>query len=239
MILVVGETYDSLLGLRSLLGKTDGIEPLVNDLPGFIGKFGEEEIVAVTGGTSDYLSLLSTEKAILLYKPRLVVCLGEATSLSPLLKLGDIVIGNRLYIHGVNFGATGLPYGSIPGFKSFFFSDINFARKAEDVALKHTALRAIRGDVLSGEKKIVEQDEFTSILLRRYASSAHLLCYDCTSGGVALACQVEKIPFLPLKAITYLPLEGEEGMLKERRIALTANEGCARLLLEILRREEE
>ena len=239
MILVVGETYDSLLGLRTLLGSSDGIEPVVNDLPGFIGKLGEEDVVGLTGGTSDYLSLVSTTKAILRYKPRLVVAFGESSSLSPLLNLGDIVIGNRCFIHGINFAATGLPYGAIPGFKSFFFSDIDFARKAEEVALKHTTFHAIRGDILSGERKIVDQEEFTTILLRHYASSAHILSYDCTSGGIALACQIEKIPFLPLRAVTYLPLDGDEGVFRERRVALKGNEDAAKLLAEILRREEE
>lgn len=238
MILVVGETYDSLLGLRSLLGKTDGITPLVNDLPGFIGKLGDEQIVGLTCGTSDYLSSISTVKAISCYKPRLVVSLGESSALSPLLRLGDIVVGNRVYIHGVNFAAMGLPYGSIPGFKSFFFTDLNFARKAEEVALGHTNLRVVRGDILSGEKKIVEHEEFASIVLRHYASSAHLLSYDCATGGVALACQIENVPLLALRAITHLPLEGEEGVFKERRVALSCNSDAAKLLVETLNRED-
>ena len=239
MILVIGETYDSLLGLRSLLGESDGIEPLVNDLPGFIGKLNGEDIVGVTGGTSNYLASISTTKAILRYHPRLVVSFGETSAISPLLKLGDLVIGNRLYIHGINFAATGLPYGAIPGFQPYFFSDIDFARKVETIALKHTTLRATRGDILSGDKKIVEQEEFTNIWLSHYSSSGHLIAYDCTSGGIALSCQIEKVPYLPLKAVTYLPLEGDEGVFKERRIALSGNADAAKLLYELLKRVGE
>lgn len=237
MILVIGETYDSLLGLRSLLGETDGIEPLVNDLPGFIGKLHNEDVVAITGGTSDYLSAISTTKAILRYKPRAVFSFGESSAISPLLKLGDLVIGNRVYIHGVNFGATGLDYGAIPGFKPYLFSDIDLARKMENLSIRQTTITATRGDILSGEKKIVDQDEFATIWLRRYSKSGHLLCYDCNSGGVALSCHIEKVPFLPLKAITYLPVEGDEGVFKERRIALRANVDAAKLLVEFHKRE--
>lgn len=239
MILVIGETYDSLLGLRSLLGESDGIEPFINDLPGYIGKIGDEDIVGVTGGTSNYLSSITATKAIARYKPRVVFSFGESSSLSPYLKLGDIVIGNRLFFHGVNFAATGLPYGAIPGFQPHFFSDINWARNAEEIAYRIGGLRAMRGDILSGEKKIVDQEEFTEVVRRRYASSGHLLCYDCTSAGIALSCNIEKVPYLPLKAITYVPLEGEEGVFRERRVALTGNETAAKLLIALLRKGGE
>ena len=153
-------------------------------------------------------------------------------------KLGDLVIGNRVFIHGVNFASSGVAYGAIPGFNPHYFSDITLARIAEETAMKMGEIRAIRGDILSGEKKIVDQEEFTSIFLRHYGSMGHLLCYDCTSGGVALASTIAKVPFLPIKAITYLPLEGEEGVLKERRISLNANINAAKLILEIMKQEE-
>lgn len=238
MILVLGETYDSLLGLHSLIGKSDGIESLVNDLPGFIGEYNGEPIVGVSSGTSDYLSAISTTKAIERYKPRMIFSLGESSSISSLLKLGDLVIGNRIFIHGVNFASSGVAYGAIPGFNPHYFSDITLARIAEETAMGMGEIRATRGDILSGEKKIVDQEEFTSIFLRHYGSMGHLLCYDCTSGGVALASTIAKVPFLPIKAITYLPLEGEEGVLKERRISLNANINAAKLILEILKQEE-
>jgi hypothetical protein len=47
MILVVGETYDSLLGLRSLMSEVDAIPSLVLDLPSMKGKIGKEEVIAI------------------------------------------------------------------------------------------------------------------------------------------------------------------------------------------------
>ena len=235
MILIVGETYDSLLGLRNLLDEVEAIPPLTLDLPSMKGKLQGEEIVAITGGTSNYLSLLSTARAIDLYHPRAVFSMGEATSLSPLLHLGDIVIGNRIYLHGVNFDAYGLPYGAIPGFKPYFYSDIDLARKAEEMGLSISDITVIRGDVLSGEKKIVEQEELSALLLRRYASSGHLAAYDCMSAGCVIACANAKIPYLPLRAITYLPMEGEDGLMRERRISLTSNVNVAKLLVALIK----
>ena len=235
MILVVGETYDSLLGLRSLLSEVDAIPSLTLDLPSMKGKIGDEEVVAITGGTSNYLSLASTLKAILLYHPRAVFSIGEASSLSPLLHVGDIVIGNRVYLHGVNFDAYGLAYGTIPGFKEYFYTDIQLARIAEEIGLKIHDITVSRGDILSGEKKIIDQEEFSSLILRRYASMGRLIAYDCVSAGSAIACANEKIPYLPLRAVTYVPQEGEDGLMRERRISLESNVNVAKLLVAIIK----
>lgn len=235
MILVVGETYDSLLGLRSLLKDVEAIPSLVLDLPAMRGRIGGEEVVAITGGTSDYLSLLSTAKAIDAYHPRAVFSIGEATALSTLLHVGDIIIGNRIFLHGVNFVAYGLAYGTIPGFQPYFFSDIDLARKAEEIGQNVSGITVTRGDILSGEKKIIDQVELSALVLRRYASSGRLLAYDCVSAGSAIACANEKIPYLPLRAITYLPVEGEDGLMRERRISLQSNVDVAKLLVALVK----
>lgn len=235
MILVVGETYDSLLGLRALLSDVEAIPSLVLDLPAMKGRIGGEELVAITGGTTNYLSLLSTSKAIDKYHPRAVFSIGEATSLSTLLHIGDIVIANRCYLHGVNFNAHGLVYGVIPGLPQFYYSDINLARRAEEIGQKISGITVSRGDVLSGEKKIIDQEEMSALILRRYASSGHLLAYDCCSAGSAIACINEKIPYLPLRAVTYLPVEGEDGLMRERRLSLQSNIDVAKLLVALVK----
>ena len=235
MILVLGETYDSLLGLRKDLGHTDALPSLVLDLPAFEGEIFGEKILGFTSGSTNYLSSLSAERAIATYHPDIVVYFGESASLSPRLDLGDIVVGNRIFIHGVNFLEQGLPYGSIPGLPSFYYSDIDLARSSEDVGMKIPGIRVLRGDILSGEKKIVNQEEFASIIRDRYAANAHLLAYDLGSGGIALTCKLHNIPFLPLKAITYLPLQGATGVMKERRISLHANMASSQVLIALLK----
>ena len=235
MILVVGETYDSLLGLRSLMKDVEAIPSLTLDLPNMKGRVGGEEVVAITGGTSDYLSLLSTVKAIQTYHPRAVFSIGEATSLSTLLHVGDIIIGNRIFLHGVNFDAYGLAYGVIPGFKPYFYSDLDMARRAEEIGQKISDITVTRGDILSGEKKIIDQEELSAMILRRYASVGRLLAYDCVTAGSAIACANEKIPYLPLRAITYVPTEGEDGLMRERRISLESNVDVAKLLVALVK----
>ena len=235
MILVVGETYDSLLGLRSMMDEVEAIPSLVLDFPSMRGRIGSEEVVAVTGGTSDYFSLMSTSKAIQLYRPRAVFSLGEASSLSHMLHIKDIVIGNRVFVHGVNFDAYGLAYGAIPGLKPHYYSDIELARKAEEIGSRLPEVTVTRGDILSGEKKIVDQEEMSSLILRRYASAGRLLAYDCSTAGSAIACEIEKIPFLPLRAITYDPTEGEDGLMRERRMSLLGNVNAGTLLAHLIK----
>lgn len=239
MIAVFGETYDALLGLRSLLGKTEAEESLANNMPAFQGTAFGEPLRAFTVGQTNYLTTLCAEKAILKYHPDVVFFLGESTALSPQLALGDVVLGNRLFFYGVNFNEQGLRYGAIPGYEPYFYSDLTLARLGEDVAKNMPGVRALRGDILSGEKKIVDQGEFASIMMRHYTNAGHLLCYDLGSAGIAFACKEEHIPFLPLKAVTYLPLEGDEGQLKERRVSLTANIAAGKLLYAILKRRKE
>ena len=231
MIGVIGETYDSLLGLRVLMDNHGADEAsLVMDLPVFKGEIYGQEVLCCAGGTSNYLSLASCLKVIDKYHPEAVFVIGEASALSPLLHIGNVVGANRVYIHGANFHALGLPYGTIPGFDPYFFSSIELARQFDDIARDISDVSYGRGDIISGEKKITDQEEFTSIILRRYASKTHLRSYDCNSAGVAMACKLSNVPFLPLRAITYLPMEGSDGLLRERRIALEANDYVAALI---------
>ena len=232
MIAILGETYDSLLGLRKSMdhGYSEDEPSLVLDLPIFKGHIQGREVVCVTSGTTNYLSLASALSTIEKYHPSEMFVLGEASALSPLLHLGDIVIGNRVFIHGVNFHSQGLAYGTIPGFQPFIYSSIELARTMEGLSASMGDIALMRGDIISGEKKIVDQEEFTSMILRRYAGKNHLCGYDCNSGGVALACQMRSIPFLPLRAVTYIPYEGEDGQIKERRMSLVGNASVATLL---------
>ncbi len=232
MIAVFGETYDSLLGLRKIMdGGVSRDEPsLVLDLPIFKGRIQGHEVICVTSGTTNYLSLASALLTIEKYHPSEAFVLGETSALSPLLHLGDIVIGNRIFIHGVNFHSQGLPYGTIPGFQPFIYSSIDLARTMESLSSSMSDISLMRGDIISGEKKIVDQEEFVSLVLRRYAGKNHLCGYDCNSGGVAIACEMKKIPFLPLRAVTYIPYEGEDGQLMERRMSLVGNASVATLL---------
>ena len=240
MIAVLGETYDSLLGLRRAMDRQESFdEPsLVLDLPIFKGKIANSDVLCAVSGTSNYLSLASAISVIDKYKPEAVFVIGEASALSPLLHIGDIVIGNRIYVHGINFHAQGLPYGTIPGFQPFFYSSIDLARQMESLSASMGSVSLMRGDVVTGEKKIVDQQEFVEMTLRRYAGQNHLVAYDCTSGGIAIACEMKKIPFLPLRAITYIPYEGEEGQLRERRMSLIGNASVATLIRAYLGRKE-
>lgn len=241
MIAVLGETYDSLLGLRKAMdgGVSEDRPSLVLDLPVFQGKIRGADVICVTSGTTNYLSLSSALLTIEHYHPEMIFVIGEASALSPLLHLGDIVIGNRIYVHGVNFHSQGLPYGTIPGLQPFIYSSIELARKMEELSSAMGSVSLMRGDIISGEKKVVDQEEFVSMVLRRYASKNHLAGYDCTSGGVAIACEIKKVPFLPLRAVTYVPYEGEDGQLKERRMSLVGNASVATLLRAFIGAKEE
>lgn len=241
MIAILGETYDSMLGVRANLDKDTDVDLpfLVLDLPVFGGKLRGEDVVCVTSGSTNYLSLASALRCIDTYHPTEIFILGEASAISPLLHLGDVVIGNRVFIHGVNFHAQGLTYGTIPGLQPFFYSNIDLARTFEELSASFRDIATIRGDMISGEKKIADQEEFVSIVLSRYAGVAHIAGYDCNSAGVAIACEICKVPFLPLRAITLMPGEGEPALLKERRVSLTANETVAKLLISYIKAKGE
>ncbi|MCR5348203.1 MAG: hypothetical protein K6E59_01165 [Bacilli bacterium] len=227
MIAILATHPDDLLYIQARLTFLSGERELKEGVKTIHGFFGEEEVVLLATGPSGYLGALYADLVINRYDPDVVYCVGDCFALSPLVKEGDIVIGTKCFLHGVNYHAIGEEYGAIPGLPAALPCSASLGSTALSLA-GSSGLRAFAGGILSGEKAIFDKDEFDEILLRRYAGK-DLYAYDNSSAGAALSCYLHRKSFLPIRVVSLVP-GMEEGRLRYRRIALEALPGVGRII---------
>ena len=227
MIAIIATYPDDLLYIKARLTFLSGERTLKEGATTIHGFFGEEEVVLIATGPSGYLAGIYTDLIINRYDPDVVYSVGDCFALSPLVKEGDIVIGNKCYLHGVNYHAIGEAYGVIPGLPESFPCSASLGSRALGLA-GASGLRAFSGALLSGEKAIFDKDEFDEILSRRYASK-DIYAYDNSSAGVALSCHLHHKSFLPLRVVSLVP-GVKESALRYRRVALEGLPGVGRII---------
>ncbi len=227
MIAIIATHEDDLLYLTSRLTFLSTEHQLQEGVKTYHGFFGNEEVVMVATGPSNYMSSLITNLLINRFDPDVVYGVGDCFALSPVLSVGDLVIGNKAYLHGVNYHAEGQPYGAIPGLPEVFPCSASLGKKALSLA-GAAGVRAFAGAYLSGEKMTFDKDEFDSMIRRRYAG-ADVYAYDLSSAGIALACYLHKKSFLPIRVVSYVP-GIEEGKLEYRRRSVEALPKVGRLI---------
>lgn len=206
MILILGVTGDDILYFRSKMTSLES-GTLMSGIEYFTGKISREEVTVAVTGQTDYLSSLVAGMLIEHFQPYLVFNVGSITSFSPQLKQGDIFIAERYYFSGVDL--TSLPehpdYGAIPPYGEFFIADTALNSRLEASAYSLTNRYIQRGYLLSGEVRYRDEKELNPLLRDHFLKNDEdeMVAYDCTSGGVALACQFTSTALLTIKAVSY------------------------------------
>lgn len=227
MIAIIATYEDDLLYLKSRLTFLSNEHELKEGVKTYHGFFGSEEVVLLATGPSNYMSALLANLVINRYDPDVVYGVGDCFALSPILAVGDVVIGTKAYLHGINYHAEGYPYGAIPGLPEVFPCSQSLGKNALNLA-GSGGIRAFAGAYMSGEKLEFGKDDFEALRIRRYAG-IDLYGYDLSTGGVALACYLHKKSFLPIRVVSYVP-GVEEGKLVYRRKAVEALPKVGRLI---------
>ena len=227
MIAIIATYPDDLLYIKARLTFLSGERELKEGAKTTHGFFGEEEVVLLATGPSGYLAALYTDLIINRYDPDVVYAVGDCFALSPLVKEGDVIIGTKCYLHGVNYHAVGQAYGVIPGLPDAFPCSASIGSRALGIA-GSSGMRAFAGAFLSGEKAIFDKDEFDEILSRRYAGK-DIYAYDNSSAGVAMSCYLHHKSFLSLRVVSLVPGVAE-SRLRYRRNALEGLPSVGRII---------
>ncbi len=211
MIAIIATHEDDLLYPTSRLTFLSTERQLQEGVKTYHGFFGTEEVVLVATGPSNYMSALLANLLINRFDPDVVYGVGDCFALSPVLSVGDVVIGTKAYLHGVNHHAEGYPYGAIPGLPEVLPCSASLGKNALSLA-GSAGVRAFAGPYLSGEKMTVD-----------------IYAYDLSTAGIALACHLHKKSFLPIRVVSFVP-GVEEGKLAYRRKAVEALPKVGRLI---------
>ncbi len=161
------------------------------------GKLGKRDIVLAKSGVGKVSSAITTQFIIDKYKPKYIINIGIAGSLTDKLKAGDIIIAQNMVQHDFDVTAFGNPRGYIDNGKephkpTFFHSDKNLIEKFKNNIENCTIGTIVTGDIFVNNERLKEQI--------RYEFNADAI--DMESAAIAQTAQRNNIPIIVLKTIS-------------------------------------
>ena len=121
---------------------------------------------------------------------------GVAGGINPDLKIGDLIIADKLCQHDLDITAFGHPYGYVPEGKVF----IETTKELRDVAIKVASqndIKVIEGTIATGDQ-FVHSSERKEFIERVFNADA----LEMEGASVAVVCDSLNIPFFILRAIS-------------------------------------
>lgn len=121
---------------------------------------------------------------------------GVAGAINPELKIGDLIIADKLCQHDLDISIFGHDYGFVPEGAKFVQSDVTLREIAKKVAQKSN-LSLIEGTIATGDQFVAsnERKEFISTNFQADA-------LEMEGGSVAVVCDALNVPFFILRAIS-------------------------------------
>ena len=160
--------------------------------------FGKDAVV-VKGGVGKVSAALCTQILIDCFYVTIVINTGAAGSLSPNVKIGDMVIATELVQHDMDSVDFGFPLGQIPFLDTFAFeADKKMVSLAGETAFEcFPDLRVHKGRVCTGDEFVAKKERKEWIV-----STFGGLCTEMEGGAVAQTAYLNGIPFIVLRAIS-------------------------------------
>lgn len=121
---------------------------------------------------------------------------GVAGGINPKLKIGDLIVANKLTQHDLDITAFGHPYGFVPGGKVYVETNKMLRELALDVA-REKKINILEGTIATGDQFIADsaRKEFIE-------STFHADALEMEGASVAVVCEALNVPCLILRAIS-------------------------------------
>jgi len=121
---------------------------------------------------------------------------GVAGAINPDLKIGDLIIADKLCQHDLDITAFGHPHGFVPGGEVFIETSKELRELAKDVALEN-GLKVLEGTIATG-------DQFVNSTQRKdfIESTFNADALEMEGASVAVVCDALNVPFFILRAIS-------------------------------------
>ena len=121
---------------------------------------------------------------------------GVAGGINPKLKIGDLIIADKLCQHDLDITAFGHPNGYVPGGKVF----VETTKSLREVAIKvanENNIKVIEGTIATGDQ-FVHSNERKQFIEKTFNADA----LEMEGASVAVVCDALNVPFFILRAIS-------------------------------------
>ncbi|QKF82687.1 5'-methylthioadenosine/adenosylhomocysteine nucleosidase [Halarcobacter ebronensis] len=121
---------------------------------------------------------------------------GVAGAINPKLKIGDMIVANKLCQHDLDITAFGHPHGYVPEGSVFVESSKELREVAKAVA-KEMGIEVIEGTIATGDQ-FVHSSEKKDFIEKTFQADA----LEMEGASVAVVCNALNVPFFILRAIS-------------------------------------
>jgi adenosylhomocysteine nucleosidase len=168
------------------------------------GRIKDRDVVVMPTGVGKAKTAASVQFLLDHFPVEAIIFTGVAGAINPDLKIGDIVIGQKTVQHDFDAGGKGI------------LEDMRTPWFEADPRLVELALRASQdlglgdrvrvGVVLTGDQTVIDSQK-KEWLWQAFQGD----CVEMEGAAVALACSLNKVPFVLIRAITDLADENARG----------------------------
>ena len=195
-----------------------------------IGKIEQKEVAVVKSGVGKVNAARVTQILIDKLNVKSIINLGAAGALSPLLNIGDIVIGEKLIQHDFDRTAFDHDKGYITGVGDYIYSDIELIEKFKKAAnnLKEKDYKIKTGIIATGDIFCTDIEMKNKIYSKFDAD-----CVEMEGAAIAQVCYLDNIPFIVIRSISDSP-NGNNEIDFDKFVEL-ASKRCANILKEFFK----
>lgn len=162
----------------------------------YLAKFGAHELVLAYSKIGKVNSTLSAAVMIEKFGAKKLLFTGVAGALNPRLKIGDLLVAEKLCQSDLDITAFGHPLGFVPGNEIFVKTDANLNDLAKKVAAQ-MGVKLEFGVIATGDEFICDEAKKAKIVQNFKADAVEM-----EGASVALVCDALKVPCFVLRAMS-------------------------------------
>lgn len=170
-------------------------EHQIFDLIFYEGNLNNKKCIMVESGVGKVNAARVTQVLIDYFKVDYVFNIGVAGGVDSSLKVGDIVIGEKLVQHDFNITAFNHERGYVPKVGMYLYSDTYLVKLA-----KENIEEAKIGVIASGDIFCVDE-RMTSKINQKFEA----LCVEMEGAAIGQTCYLCGVPFLVIRSISDIP----------------------------------
>jgi len=183
--------------IEPLLAKVENIKKIeYADNSYYEATYKGKELVIAYSKIGKVFSSLTASTLLEKFSCTTLLFSGVAGAINPSLKIGDLIIADKLCQHDLDITVFGHPHGFVPEGAVFVESDMKLRTIAKDVASQN-GLSLIEGTIATGDQFVASYERKAFI-----ESTFNADALEMEGASVAVVCDALNVPFFILRAIS-------------------------------------
>ncbi len=206
---------------------TNKTNKTIHNLPFVTGKIGNIECVLAQCGVGKVNAARTTQILIDTFKPDIVINAGVGGSINPELKIGDVIVANKVYQHDFDITAFNHKKGYVPEVGDYIECDKNLLNTFYNVInqMQDEEFKTKIGIIASGDQFYTDTEKMNEI---RKLYNADIVDMECSA--IAQVAYLDDIPFIGIRSVSDGMEEDKISTYKEN--VESASEISAKILEE-------